>query len=72
MNPYLRLDLRTVQGILAVGENAAAKVVHRLKGKGRAPVGEWKTLVDRVDLAALRRYLKRFPRYVREMVMPWI
>lgn len=29
-------DLRTVQGILGVGENAAAKVVHRLKGKGRA------------------------------------
>lgn len=40
--------------------------------RGRAPVGDWKTLVDRVDLAALRRYLERFPRYVREIVMPWI
>ena len=40
--------------------------------KGRAGVGEWKTLVGRVDRVALRGYLERFPRYVGQMVRPWI
>jgi len=40
--------------------------------KGRATLGEWKALVDRVDRVALKRYLERFPPHLREMVTPWI